>query len=65
MAKKRISNIEIFAASCAEAELLRESIKKQNRIIELLEEKNNLLEEICNEIAKNGQDKANMVSLEK
>ncbi len=53
----RASNIEIVYAIKKEVETMEDLIEQAKKIQELIEYKNQLIEEICDEIAKqNGQD---------
>lgn len=55
--KRKASNIEIVYAIKKEVETMDDLIEQAKKIQELIEYKNQLIEEICNEIAKqNGQD---------
>ena len=55
--KSKATNIEIVYAIKKEVETMEVLIEQAKKIQELIEYKNQLIEEICNEIAKqNGQD---------
>jgi len=55
--KKKATNIEIVYAIKKEVETMEVLIEQAKKIEELMQYKNQLIEEICNEIAKqNGQD---------
>ena len=55
--KKKETNIEIVYAIKKEVETMEVLIEQAKKIEELMQYKNQLIEEICNEIAKqNGQD---------